>query len=58
MIYSPFQRHMKASGQDVTVEEKFLPVVTRITDSYSGSVATMTTEMVSTKELNQRRRDL
>jgi hypothetical protein len=44
---------MKASGQDVAAEEKFLPVDSQITDSYSCSVAMVTTEMISIKELNQ-----
>jgi hypothetical protein len=44
---------MKAFGLDVTAEEKFLPVVTQFTDSYSGSIAMVTTEIFSTKELNQ-----
>jgi hypothetical protein len=48
---------MKAFGQDVTAEEKFLPVVTQFTDNYSCSVAMVTTEMFSTKELNQHNRD-
>jgi hypothetical protein len=47
---------MKASGHDVAAEEKFLPVVTRITDRYSCCVAMVTTETISINELNQRKR--
>jgi hypothetical protein len=43
---------MEAFGQDVRAETKFLPVVTQFTDSYGRTVAMVTTEMLSTKELN------